>query len=71
MACFDEELGVGPHERDGHRQLGAIGQQEVRAAVELLDNAEDVIPAARVEARRVVAQLVQDLVHFEGGQHHL
>ena len=46
----------------------AVGQQEVRSAVELLDDAEDVVPAAGVQPGRVVAQLVQDLVHLEGRQ---
>jgi hypothetical protein len=32
---------------------------------EFLDEAENVIPAAAVQARGMVAQLVQDLVHFE------
>ena len=35
---------------------------------ELLDEAEDVIPAAAVEAGGVVAQLVEDLVHLERGE---
>ena len=55
----------------GHRDLGAVGQDEVGLAAELLDEAEDVVPAAAVEAGRVVAQLVEDLVHLEGGQDRL
>jgi hypothetical protein len=35
---------------------------------ELLDHAEDVVPAAGVQAGGVLAQLEQDLVHLEGGQ---
>ena len=35
--------------------------------VELLDDAEDVIPPPAVQAGRMVAQLVEDLVHFERG----
>jgi hypothetical protein len=38
---------------------------------ELLGNAEDVVPPAGVETRRVVAQLVEDLVHLEGGEDRL
>jgi hypothetical protein len=38
---------------------------------ELLDDAEDVVPAAGVEAGRVVAQLVEDLLHLEGGEDRL
>src|SRR5207247_3082749 len=37
----------------------------------LLDYAEHVVPAARVQARRVLAQLPEDLVHLEGGQRRL
>ena len=33
-----------------------------------LDEAEDVVPAAAVEAGGVVAQLIEDLVHLEGGE---
>jgi hypothetical protein len=36
--------------------------------MELLDDAENVIPAACIEAGGVIAQLVQDLIHLEGGQ---
>src|SRR5439155_7558940 len=46
----------------------AVGQHELRAVAELLDDAEDVVPAARVQPCRVVAQLVKDLVHLECGQ---
>ena len=49
-----------------HRDAEAIGEHEVRATAELLDEREDVVPAAAVEPRAVLAQLVQDLVHLEG-----
>src|SRR5258708_7233066 len=67
MARADEELAVGPHERDGHRHLHAVGQHRA----ELLDRAEDVVPAARVERAAVVAQLMEDLVHLERRQDRL
>src|SRR5207248_11203627 len=35
---------------------------------ELFDDAEHVVPAARVEPRHVLAQLPEDLVHLEGGE---
>src|ERR1700730_4843132 len=35
---------------------------------ESFDEAENVIPAATVESCRVIAQLIQDLVHFECGE---
>ena len=43
---------VGAHERHGHRHLDAIGEDEVRAVAELLDDAEDVVPAPAVEPAR-------------------
>ena len=65
-----EQLGVRPHERHGHRDLAAVGQHEPRtAAAVVLDDREDVVPAAGVQARAVVAQLEEDLLHLErGGQ---
>ena len=65
MARLDEELAVGAHERHRHRHRGPVGQHELGPVPELLDHAEDVVPAARVEARGVIAQLVEDLVHLE------
>ena len=38
---------------------------------ELLDHAEDVVPASGVQPRRVLAQLVEDLVHLERGEDRL
>jgi hypothetical protein len=40
---------------------------EIGPAAELLDEAEDVVPPSGVEAGGVVPQLVEDLVHLEGG----
>ena len=37
MARLHEQLRVGPHERHGHRQLGAIGRRSVGRRPELLD----------------------------------
>ena len=44
---------------------GAVGQHERRVVAELLDDAEDVVPAPGVEPGGVLAQLVEDLVHLE------
>ena len=66
VAGLDEQLGVGAQERRGHRDRVAVGKDEPPA--EVLDDAEHVVPAARVEARRVLAQLVKNLVHLEGGR---
>ncbi len=62
-----QQVAVGAHERGGHRHRVPVGQDEARAGVaEVLDDAEQVVPPAGVEARGVVAQLVEDLVHLEG-----
>ena len=72
VAGAHQELGVGAHERHGHRDLLAVGQDVPAApAAVVLDDAEDVVPAAGVQARAVVAQLVEDLVHLEGGRDRL
>ena len=47
------------------------GSTTARSWPELLDDAEDVVPAAGVQPGGVVAQLVQDLVHLERGQDRL
>src|SRR5262249_34950115 len=62
---------VGAHERHGHRHLRTVGEQDVVALAELLDDAEDVVPAAGVQRRRMLAQLPEDLVHLEGGENGL
>ena len=65
MARRDEQLRVRAHERHGHRHLHPVGEDELGPVSELLDDREDVVPAARVEPGRVVAELVQDLLHLE------
>src|SRR5439155_932774 len=54
-----------------HRDLGAVGEDEVRTVGELLYDAEDVVTSPRVETASVIAQLIEDLVHLEGGQDRL
>ena len=46
----------------------AIRQDELGTVSEFLDEAEDVIPAAAVQPGRMIAQLVEDLVHLERGR---
>ena len=65
VAGAHELLGVGMHEGHGHGHGRAVGQHERRVVAELLDRAEDVVPAARVEPGRVLAQRVEDLLHLE------
>ena len=71
VARLDEELAVRAHERHRHRHGGAVGEHELGPVPELLDHAEDVVPAAGVEPGRVLAQLVEDLVHLERGEDRL
>ena len=51
-----------------HGDQGAVRQHEARLVAELLDEAEDVVPAAAVQSGRVLAKFPEDLVHFEGGE---
>ena len=51
VAGLDQQQRVGAHEGRRHRDLRAVGEAEVAVAAELLDAAEDVVPAAGVEAR--------------------
>ena len=66
VASLQQQQGIRPHERCGHRDLGAIGQTEVAVDLELLDARENVIPAAGIQPCRVLAQLIQNFVHFKG-----
>ena len=71
VAGVHQQLGIRAHERHGHGELRPVRQDELRTVPEVLDHAEQVVPAARVEPGRVVPQLVQDLVHLERGEDRL
>ena len=71
MTRLDEQVRVGAHERHRHGDLRPVRKEELGATAELLDHAEDVVPAAGVQRRRVLAERVQDLVHLEGRQDRL
>ena len=72
MAGGDEQLGVVVHHRRGHRDAIAVGKHKLAAATsEVLDQAEDVVPATGVEASAVIFQLVENLVHLERGRDRL
>jgi hypothetical protein len=58
-----EQVGVGAHEGDLHGDLSAVREDDLVMS-ELLDRAEDVVPSSRVDARDVIAQLVEELVDF-------
>ena len=52
-------------EADGHADIGAIRQNEVRVTTECFDKAENIIPATAVLTNNVVFQFEQDLVDFK------
>src|SRR5215469_2668290 len=65
VAGPDEEVHVRLEEVTLHGHGCTVGQQVVAPITELLDEAEDVVPAAAVQPGRVLAQLVEDLIHLE------
>ncbi len=65
VAGADQFLAVAVQEVHGHGDLAAVGQGEVRPVPEALYEAENIVPAAAVEAGHVVPELVEDLVHLE------
>ena len=68
MAGLDGQLRIAAHEVRGHGDLARSGSTACGSVGEFLDEAEDVIPAAAVQAGGVLAQLVENLVHLEAGQ---
>ncbi len=64
MTGLDEQARVRAQETLVHRDEAAVGERHLARAL-LLDEAEDVVPPAAVQARRVLAELVEDLVHLE------
>jgi hypothetical protein len=68
MAGLDQQQRIGAEKSLGHHDLRTVGQDEGLVAGELLDEGEDVVPAAAVQAGHVVAQFVEDLVHLEGSR---
>ena len=55
VAGLQQQQCVRAHERRGHRDLRSVGQAEVLVELELLDAAEDVVPAPGVQAGAVLA----------------
>src|SRR5206468_12181873 len=66
-----QEIHIRLEEVTVHRHAGAVGEDAIWALPELLDEAENVVPAPAVEAGGVVLQLVQNLVHLERGENRL
>ena len=54
-----------------HVDLRPVWEGHVGALGEYLDEAEYVVPAAQVQAGWVFPQLVEDLLHLEGGENML
>ncbi len=66
VAGADQEFGVRAHERSGHRHRVAVREHELGpGGTEVLDQGEQIVPAARVQPRGVLAEFVEDLVHLE------
>ena len=65
VANTNEALRVCTHERNTHRDVRAIRQNEGVVMRKFLDDAEDVVPAACVQTGSMIAQLVQNLFHLE------
>jgi hypothetical protein len=68
MAGADQQQRIGAQEMRRHCHLLPIRQHETRVRAELLDEAEDVVPAAAVEPKDVVFELVENFVHLERGE---
>src|SRR6266705_2167979 len=68
---LNQQVHVGLKEMLVHGHNGAVGENEVWAIPKLLDETENVVPAAAVEAGGVVAELVKDFVHLEGRENSL
>jgi hypothetical protein len=61
MTCLDEQFNICVHERNGHGDGITVGKNKIRVLAETLDGVEDVVPSATIEARRMIAKLINDL----------
>ena len=68
VAGLDDQLRIGAHERGSHRHLGPVRQDECGVVLEFAYGAEDIIPAAAVQAGRVLPQFPEDFIHLKGSQ---
>lgn len=59
---------VGIHEGNGHGDRASIWEHKIAVLAEFLDDTEDVVPATTVQARAVISQLVDDLIHLKGSK---
>ncbi len=68
VAGLDQQQRIRLQEMGRHGYLAAIRQHKIRMAAETFNHAEDEVPAPAIETRRVLAQFIQDLVHFKRRQ---
>ena len=68
VASLNQEFNVGTQERTFHGDERAVRQHEFGVCLEFLDVAEDVVPAAAIQAGGMLSQLIEDLIHFKGGE---
>ena len=71
MAGFHQKLGISIHEWHPHGDQAPVGEAEGFVVPELLDRREDVVPAPCVQTCRMLLELVQNLIHLEGGGNRL
>ena len=65
VASLDEQSYVRIHERNSHRYSRAIWKDKVGIVAEFLDDGEDVIPPTAIQARAMIAELIDNLVHLK------
>src|SRR5687767_5370962 len=68
MACVNEQLCVCLHKRDVHGHPAPVGQYKRVVPFHFLDDAEDVVPSSCVQPCDVVAEFVEDFIHFESSE---
>lgn len=61
MAGLDQKLNIRVHEWNSHGHRVTVWQNKVGVLSEALDDTENVVPSAAVEAGAVVAKFVDDL----------
>ena len=72
VAGLDEQQRIGGEESlDPSTMAERSGVRKLGLFAEPLDEGEDVVPAAAIEADDVVAHFVEDFVHLEGGRQRL
>ena len=68
MASLDQQLAIAAQEMSRHGYAPAVRQNIFGIVGELLDEAENIVPASGIQARRMLAQFIQDFVHLKGSQ---